>query len=74
MTGPPSAPGSGERPGPDARTTSELAIRLTQAAGIPAGREVAVSRALAELLALAASLDELALEGISPAFAPPRWP
>jgi len=56
------------------QTTSEVAARLTQAAGIPAGREVAVTAALAELLALAASLDELALEGISPAFDPPRWP
>jgi hypothetical protein len=59
---------------PPAETTSQLAVRLTQAAGIPAEREAAVSGALAELLALAASLDELALEGISPAFGPPSWP
>jgi len=59
---------------PDAQTSSALAVRLTRAAGIPAEREAAVSGALAELLVLAASLDELALEGISPAFGPARWP
>jgi hypothetical protein len=74
MTGPESGAAPDQRPGLDAQTTSEMAVGLTHAAGIPAGRVVAVSEALAGLLALAASLDELALEGISPAGGPPRWP
>ena len=35
--------------------------------------ELAVSEALAALLALAASLEELELEGVEPAYGYPRW-
>jgi hypothetical protein len=54
-------------------TASERAVRLADAAGVLEGRRVVVGHALAQLLALAASLEELPLEGVQPAPSEPGW-
>jgi hypothetical protein len=60
-------------PSADGPTASERAARLVDAAGLPQGRRGVVGAALGQLLALAASLEELPLEGVQPAPGEPGW-
>jgi hypothetical protein len=60
-------------PSGDGPTASDRAARLLDAAGVPEGRRGVVGAALAQLLGLAASLDELPLEGVPPAPADLEW-
>jgi hypothetical protein len=53
----------------------ELVIALAEAAGmpLPEDRAAEVGQALSDLLVLAATLDELPLDGVEPALGPQRW-
>jgi hypothetical protein len=53
----------------------EVTARLAEAEGLnlPADRLAEVTGALADLLALARSLEDLPLEGVEPVFGPQPW-
>jgi hypothetical protein len=56
-----------QRDAPDQRLSPSPAETL------PEGRRKVVQTALEELLAMAAELERLPLEGVEPVCAPPRW-
>jgi hypothetical protein len=60
-------------PSADGPSATEWATRLVDAAEVPEERRRVVGAALAQLLALAASLEELPLEGVPPAPGEPGW-
>jgi Asp-tRNA(Asn)/Glu-tRNA(Gln) amidotransferase C subunit len=60
---------------PGVEDALELTASLARANGLELSRERlrAVAQGLADLLEMAAGLEELPLEGVEPAGGPPRW-